>query len=43
LKTEWADITKRAKVIQEKTGLATGAWAKSLQSENARQTHCLSI
>jgi spermidine synthase len=43
LKTEWADITKRAKVIQTKTGLATGAWASGLQSENARQTNCLSI
>jgi hypothetical protein len=43
LKAEWADIAKRAKLIEAKTGLATGAWAKSLQSENARQTDCLSI
>ena len=43
LRAEWADIVKRAKLIEAKTGLPTRSWAKGLQSENARQMDCLSI
>jgi spermidine synthase len=40
---EWADIAKRAKLIQEKTGLATASWASSLRHANARQENDLNI
>jgi spermidine synthase len=40
---EWSDIAKRAKLIQEKTGLATASWASGLRHANARQENALSI
>jgi spermidine synthase len=43
LNVEWADIVKRAKLIQEKTGLATASWASGLRHANARQENALSI
>jgi hypothetical protein len=43
LSVEWSDITKRAKLIQEKTGLATTSWASGLRHANARQENTLSI
>ena len=43
LQAEWADIAKRAKLIQEKTGLATASWASGLRRANARQESALSI
>ncbi len=43
LEVEWKEISKRAKIIQEKTGLPTLAWTSGLKSENARQEFKLSI
>jgi spermidine synthase len=40
---EWADIVRRAKLIQEKTGLATASWASGLRYANARQETALNI
>lgn len=40
---EWSDIAKRAKLIQEKTGLATATWAPGLRHANARQETALNI
>jgi hypothetical protein len=43
LQAEWADVVKRAKLIQEKTGLATASWASGLRYANARQETALNI
>jgi hypothetical protein len=43
LYVEWSDIVKRAKLIQEKTGLATASWASGLRHANARQDNALNI
>jgi hypothetical protein len=40
---EWSDIAKRAKLIQEKTSLATASWASGLRHANARQENALNI
>lgn len=43
LEAQWRDVSKRAKLIQEKTGLPTNKWAVGLSRENARQESMLSI
>jgi spermidine synthase len=43
LEAEWSDVSKRAKLIMEKTGLPTNKWASGLSRENARQESKLSI
>ena len=43
LHVEWADVIKRAKVIQTKTNLDTSRWAVGLRLENARQEQALHI
>jgi spermidine synthase len=43
LSVEWADIVRRAKLIQEKTGLTTASWASGLRHANARQENVLNI
>jgi spermidine synthase len=43
LRAEWADIVKRAKLIQEKTGLATTSWPSGLRHANAHQENHLAI
>ncbi|WP_207760210.1 spermidine synthase [Polynucleobacter meluiroseus] len=43
LNVEWKDISRRAKLIMDKTGLPTQTWASGLNRENARQETSLSI
>jgi spermidine synthase len=43
LEAQWRDVSKRAKVILDKTGLATNKWVSGLANENARQEGMLSI
>jgi spermidine synthase len=43
LEAEWKDVSKRAKLILEKTGLPTNKWVSGISSENARQESKLSI
>lgn len=43
LNAEWKEVSKRAKLIQEKTGLPTHTWATGLCCENVRQEDKLSI
>lgn len=43
LEVQWREVSKRAKVILEKTGLATNSWAADLNRENARQETKLAI
>jgi spermidine synthase len=43
LEAEWKDVSKRAKLILEKTGLPTNKWVSGISSENARQENKLSI
>ena len=43
LEAEWKDVSKRAKLIMEKTGLPTSKWASGIIRENARQENKLSI
>jgi spermidine synthase len=43
LKAQWADILKRAKVIQAKTSLDTASWSSGLRHSNARQENALNI
>lgn len=43
LDVEWKEVSKRAKLIMEKTGLPTNTWAAGLNRENARQETKLSI
>ena len=43
LEVEWKEVSKRAKLILEKTGLPTNKWASAIARENARQESKLSI
>ncbi|MBU3557898.1 spermidine synthase [Polynucleobacter sp. Ross1-W9] len=43
LEVEWKDVSKRAKLILEKTGLPTNKWVSGISRENARQENKLSI
>ena len=43
LEAEWKDVSKRAKLILEKTGLPTNQWVSGISRENARQESKLSI
>jgi spermidine synthase len=43
LEVQWQDVSARAKLIHEQTGLPTKSWAAGLRSENARQESLLSI
>ncbi|WP_251367694.1 spermidine synthase [Polynucleobacter sp. JS-JIR-II-b4] len=43
LEAEWRDVSKRAKLILEKTGLPTNKWVSGISRENARQENKLSI
>ena len=43
LEAEWKDVSKRAKLILEKTGLPTNKWVSGISRENARQESKLSI
>ena len=43
LEAEWKDVSKRAKLILDKTGLPTNQWVSGLSRENARQESKLSI
>jgi spermidine synthase len=43
LEVEWKDVSRRAKLIMEKTGLPTNTWALGLSRANARQESKLSI
>ena len=43
LEAEWKDVSKRAKLILEKTGLPTNKWVSGISHENARQENKLCI
>ena len=43
LDVEWKEVSKRAKLIMEKTGLPTNTWSAGLHRENAHQENKLSI
>ena len=43
LDVEWKEVSKRAKLILERTGLATNTWASGLHRENANQESRLHI
>lgn len=43
LNVEWQEVSKRAKLLKEKTGLPTNKWVSGLSRENARQESKLSI
>jgi len=43
LTAQWKEVSKRAKLILEKTGLPTNKWVSGVASENARQESMLSI
>ena len=43
LDVEWKEVSKRAKLIMEKTGLPTNTWAAGLNRENAHQENKLCI
>ena len=43
LEAEWKDVSRRAKLILEKTGLPTNKWVSGLSRENAHQESKLSI
>jgi spermidine synthase len=43
LEAEWGDVMKRAKVLEDKTGLPTKAWVPGFIRENVRQDNKLSI
>lgn len=43
LEVEWKEVSKRAKLILEKTGLPTNKWVSGISRENARQDLKLSI
>ncbi len=43
LEAQWRDVSKRAKLIMEKTGLPTSKWVAGLSRLNARQESMLSI
>jgi spermidine synthase len=43
IEVQWHDVSKRAKLILEKTGLPTNKWVSGISRENARQETMLSI
>jgi hypothetical protein len=43
LNVDWAEVVKRAKILQAKTDLPTASWATGLRRENARQDNALII
>jgi len=43
LEAEWKDVSRRAKLIKEKTDLPTNKWVSGISHENARQESKLSI
>ena len=43
LEAEWKDVSRRAKIIMQKTGLPTNKWISGISRENARQENKLSI
>jgi spermidine synthase len=43
LEAQWSDVSRRAKLIREKTGLPTNKWVSGISRENARQESKLSI
>jgi spermidine synthase len=43
LEAEWKDVSRRAKLIKEKTDLQTNKWVSGISHENARQESKLSI
>ena len=43
LEVEWQEVSKRAKLLMEKTGLPTNKWVSGISCENARQDSRLSI
>ena len=43
LEVEWKEVSRRAKVILEKTDLPTNTWTSGLNRENAHQENKLSI
>jgi len=43
LHVEWKEVSRRAKLILEKTGLPTNTWTSGLNRENVRQESILSI
>ena len=43
LEAEWKDVSKRAKLILEKTGLPTNKWISGISRVNARQENKLAI
>jgi len=43
LEAQWSDVSKRAKLILDKTGLPTNKWVLGISRENARQESKLSI
>jgi spermidine synthase len=43
LEVEWKEVSKRAKLIMDQTGLPTNTWATGISRENARQESRLSI
>jgi spermidine synthase len=43
LEAEWRDVSKRAKLISERTGLPTKTWVSGISHANARQEDRLSI
>jgi spermidine synthase len=43
LEAEWQEVSRRAKVIMQKTGLPTNKWVSGISRENARQEPKLSI
>jgi spermidine synthase len=43
LEAEWKDVSRRAKLIKEKTDLPTNKWVSGISHENARQESNLSI
>lgn len=43
LEVEWRDVSKRAKLILDKTGLPTNKWVLGISRENARQESKLCI
>ena len=43
INADWKTIERRAKMIQNTTGLPTQGWAKGLRTVNAHQEECLAI
>jgi len=43
IEVEWQDVTKRAQLLEQHTGLPTRSWVKGLSQANARQESQLRI